>query len=81
VTITAGRLIRGADKQPAMGRVTTVRRWVVHAGKTRVFTIPARPPARVEVRVSPTFSPHDYGGSDRRRLGAQVSYSFTATRQ
>jgi hypothetical protein len=81
VTITAGPLIRGKDKQPALGRVTTVRRWVVRGGTTRVFFVPASPPTRVEVRVSPTFSPHDFGGSDLRRLGAQVSYSFSATRQ
>jgi hypothetical protein len=80
VTITVGHLIRGKDKQPALGEATAVLHWVVHSGKTRVFTVPASPPARVEVRVSPTFSPHDYGGSDRRRLGAQVAYAFSATR-
>jgi hypothetical protein len=80
VTLTAGRLIQGKDKQPAMGRVTDVDRWVVHSGKTRVFVVRASPPTRVEVRISPTFSPHDYGGSDRRELGAQVSYAFSTTR-
>ena len=80
MTIRVGRLIRGPDKQPALGRVWRTLRWVVHSGETRVFTVPITPPARVEVRVSPTFSPHDYGGSDRRELGAQVSYGFTATR-
>ncbi len=80
VTIVAGRLVRGADLQPAMGRVSAVLHWVVHSGKTRVFTVHVSPPARIEVRVSPTFSPHDYGGSDRRQLGAQVSYGFSATR-
>jgi hypothetical protein len=80
VTITAARLIRGKDKQPAMGRVFEVRHWVVHSGKTRVFWVRATPPTRVEVRISPTFSPHDFGLSDRRKLGAQVSYSFSATR-
>ena len=80
VTITVGRLIRGKDKQPALGPVTAVLHWVVHSNKTRVFYVPASPPTRVEIRVSPTFSPHDYGASDRRRLGAQVAYSFSATR-
>ena len=51
-------------------------RWTVHAGKTRVFDVPAEPPHGVELTVSPTFSPHDFGGSDRRELGAQVSYGF-----
>ncbi len=80
VTITAGRLIRGPDKQPALGHVTTVLHWVVHSDATRVFYVPASPPTRVEIRISPTFSPHDYGASDRRRLGAQVAFSFTARR-
>jgi hypothetical protein len=81
VTITAGPLIRGKDKQPALGRTTAVRRWVVRGGTTRIFFVPASPPTRVEVRVAPTFSPYDYGGSDRRHLGAQVSYSFSATQR
>jgi hypothetical protein len=80
VTITSGRLIRGQDKQPALGRVTQVLHWVVRSGRTRVFYLAASPPTRVEVRISPTFSPHDFGGSDRRELGAQVSYSFSETR-
>lgn len=77
VTVTAGNLIRGPDKQPKLGRVTDVEHWVVHAGKTRVFYIRASPPTRVEVRVAPTFSPYEFGSSDRRDLGAQVSYAFT----
>ena len=60
--------------------MTTVLHWVVHSNKTRVFYVPASPPTRVEIRISPTFSPHDYGASDRRRLGAQVAFSFSAKR-
>jgi hypothetical protein len=80
VTIKAGPLVRGADKQPALGKVSQVLHWTVHSGKTRVFYVRAVPPTRVELTVSPTFSPHDLGGGDRRQLGAQVSYSFTPTR-
>jgi hypothetical protein len=57
-----------------------VLRWTVHSGKTRVFYVRAAPPTRVELTVSPTFVPYDYGVNDRRRLGAQVSYSFSPTR-
>jgi hypothetical protein len=78
VTIKAGRLVRGADKQPALGRISQIIHWTVHSGKTRVFSVRATPPTRVEVTVSPTFSPHDFGGSDRRQLGAQVSYGFVS---
>jgi hypothetical protein len=76
VTIKVGRLIRGPDKQPALGKVSKVLRWTVHSGKTRVFEVEARPRTRVEVTISPTFSPHEFGGGDRRQLGAQVSYGF-----
>jgi hypothetical protein len=58
--------------------VTAVRHWVVRAGARKSFVIPTpRPPFRIEVAVSPTFSPSDYGESDRRQLGAQVSFSFS----
>jgi hypothetical protein len=57
--------------------VTADRRWVVHSGKYRVFTLPTpRPPFRVEVQVNPPFSPSDYGQNDSRQLGAQVLFSF-----
>lgn len=76
VEIKVGDLVRGPDKQPALGKVRQVLRWTVHAGKTRVFYVPSKPPTRLELTVSPTFSPYDYGSSDRRELGAQVAYSF-----
>jgi hypothetical protein len=68
---------------------TSSRRWARYArcctgrctpGQTRVFSVPADPPTRVELTVSPTFSPYEFGGSDRRELGAQVSYSFSEKR-
>ena len=55
---TDQRLVRGADKQPAMGKVSQVIHWTVHAGKTRIFYVRTAPPTRVELTVSPTFSPH-----------------------
>jgi hypothetical protein len=79
VTIRAGQLIQGPDREPALGKVRTTLRWVVHSGKGRDFFIPATPRTRVEVRISPTFSPHEFGNSsDRRQLGAQVAYAFTS---
>jgi hypothetical protein len=79
VTIKVGRLVVGSDKQPHLGRVTAVRTWVVHSGGARTFYIPTpRPPIRVEVSISPTFSPADYFvSSDNRQLGAQIFYGFT----
>ena len=78
--IKVGDLVRGPDKQPALGKVRQTLRWVVHAGKTKNFYIRANPRTRVEINISPTFSPYEFGGSDRRELGAQVSYSFSEKR-
>ena len=78
VTITIGTLVK-RDKQPALGRVTAVRRWVVHSRHLKRFRIPTpKPPFRIEVRVSPTFVEGDLDPrlSDRRHLGAQVGYDF-----
>jgi hypothetical protein len=78
VTIRLGTLVK-RDKQPAIGRVSAVRRWSVRAGDNRTFAIPTpKPPFRVEVTVSPTFvlAELDPRFSDRRHLGAQVDYSF-----
>ncbi len=81
VTIAVGTLIKGADKQPHLGRLTAVRRWVVHSGIGRTFVIPTPPPPiRVVVSVTPTFSPRDYGFSDPRELGVQVGFSFEQRR-
>ena len=80
MVIRLGTLVRGSDRQPGIGRVTAVRRWIVAAGAHRTFTIPTpRPPFRIEVSVSPTFSPSDYGSFDRRELGAQLGFDFRTT--
>jgi hypothetical protein len=81
VLIQVGKLIRGGDRQPHLGRVTAERRWTIAAGAKRSFVIPTpKPPFRVEVQISPTFSPADYGQSDRRELGAQVDFAFSLKR-
>lgn len=81
VVIQVGSLVRGKDKQPHLGRITAERRWTIAAGARRSFVIPTpKPPFRVEVRISPTFSPADYGKSDRRELGAQVDFAFSLKR-
>ncbi len=78
VTIRVGTLVK-RDKQPALGRVTHVTRWTVHAKEVRTFRIPTpAPPFRVEVSINPTFVPHelDSRNGDRRHQGAQVAYAF-----
>jgi hypothetical protein len=57
-------------------KVYEVRRWIVHSLEQRTFTFDVRPPVRVEVHIQPTFSPSQFGLSDTRQLGAQVSFSY-----
>ena len=61
------------DGLAAMGRVTASGEWTAHSGESRVFRVetPA-PPYRLEVSVSPTFSPSRLGGGDTRELGVQL---------
>jgi hypothetical protein len=64
-----------------LGKVFEVRRWVVHrlAERTFVFEVPP-PPVRLDVRITPTFSPAQFGLPDERQLGAQVSFRFEPRR-
>jgi hypothetical protein len=57
-------------------KVYEVRRWIVHSLEQRTFTFDVRPPVRFEVHIQPTFSPSQFGLSDTRQLGAQVSFSY-----
>jgi hypothetical protein len=78
VKIRLGTLVKGADKQPHIGRVTEARDWrILNSLSRATFVIPTpRPPFRVEVTVDPTFTPTEYGLSDQRELGARVAYEF-----
>jgi hypothetical protein len=90
VTLRLGRLVVGPDHEPALGRVTQVRHWVVRtyppdkvkqSATTKTFVLPTpRPPFRLEVTVSPTFSLRDYGGTDARELGVQPSFVFSVSK-
>jgi hypothetical protein len=60
-----------------IGNVLETRSWVAHSGKTHVFKVstPA-PPFRVELEVSPTFSPSEFGQDDTRQLGVTVRFDL-----
>ena len=84
MTVLMGTLVIGPDKEPAIGKVTAVRTWRIHAKEAKTFTLRAPGPEfRVEVHVSPKFMPAQVisGLSDRRELGAQVQYNFIAPRR
>jgi len=58
---------------PALDRVTSTGEWTAHSGKSRVLTLETPPPPyRLEVEVSPTFSPSRFGLADARELGVQL---------
>lgn len=82
VTVTIGKLVEGRDKQPHIGRVTAPpQRWTLRIGTARRFVLRTpRPPFRVEVRISPTYAPLTFGGSDQRQLGGQVGFGFSLRR-
>jgi hypothetical protein len=80
VTISSGPL-KLTGGSPALARRTARREWSVHSGLTRTFLVPVpRAPFRIEVDVSPTFSPAQFGQADARQLGAQLSFAPDTSR-
>jgi hypothetical protein len=69
----------GPDKQPAIGRVTDMRTFLVKDCEANgaLLSTP-NSPWRVEVAIAPTFSPNavDPNNSDRRQLGAVLDVHF-----
>jgi hypothetical protein len=61
------------DGLAAIDRVTATGSWTAHSGASRVFTFDTPPPPyRLELDVSPTFSPSQFGSGDTRQLGVQL---------
>ncbi|HZB23144.1 MAG TPA: hypothetical protein VE444_04810 [Gaiellaceae bacterium] len=80
VRIRVGRLVRGDDKQPALGRVTDTCRFTINRLEQRRFLLRTPPPPfHVRVDIGPTFVPHelDERSPDTREFGAQVAFSFS----
>jgi hypothetical protein len=62
-----------SDGAATIGRVTASGDWTAHSGKSHVITVQTPPPPyRLELNVSPTFSPSRLGGTDTRELGVQL---------
>jgi hypothetical protein len=78
VTIRLGTVRVDENGQPQIGRVLVVRHWTVSGHALRTFELHARPPFRIEIHVTPTFKPIDFGIPDSRQLGAQVGYEFVS---
>jgi len=79
VTVRLGPLEVTPDHHPKLARVTQVRHDVLHSCERLPILLRAPPgPWRVEVEVTPTFSPHELEPKlgDARQLGAQVSFDY-----
>jgi hypothetical protein len=56
--------------------VTATKSWTIHAGGSRTLSLPTpRAPFRLEITISPTFSPSQFGQGDPRQLGAQLQFA------
>jgi hypothetical protein len=80
--IRVGPLALDSQRLPIVRRATFVRSIDVPTcaapkQKVRTLTFEIAPPFAVQVEVSPTISPADYGASDARQLGAQVGFGFS----
>ncbi len=79
VTARIGPVAIGPDKQPSIGRVTDKRTFLVKDCQANGALLSAPDsPWRVEVEVTPTFSPHelDPSKSDQRELGGVLTVDF-----
>jgi hypothetical protein len=80
VNVRVGRLLRGSDKQPALGKVTDTCRFTINRLEYRRLLLRTPPPPfHVRVEITPTFVPHelDPRSPDTREFGAQVAFSFS----
>jgi hypothetical protein len=65
------------DSEPLNGAATQAAHIVIHAGKEYVLRIPVPPPPfQIAMTVQPTFSPSEFGGTDTRPLGAQITFKY-----
>jgi hypothetical protein len=68
------------SRDPKIGKLTGVRHWTAHSGRGTVFRFRVETPFHATIRVSPTFSPHEFGFTDLRQLGVQLAVAFRPSR-
>jgi hypothetical protein len=85
VTVAIGPIVIGDDKQPHIGKPTAVKHFPIHSKEEIPVVLNAPGPRfRVEVTITPTFVPAELSPTDqtdRRELGAKVSYVFLPPRK
>ena len=77
--IDVGPLALGPDGAPRIRTATTTKHWQIKSCSIKGFRLPTPPaPFRVEVAIPRTFVPAEVDSreSDRRELGAQVSFEY-----
>jgi hypothetical protein len=79
VKITVGTVKLDPENLPSVGRVLATRRFLIHNGADKTVVVPVNTsPVTVQVDVHPTFKP---SASDRRDLGAQVTFKFVRAKK
>jgi hypothetical protein len=78
--VRIGPLALDEQHGPEVAHATKTVRFKLENCGQRDITLRIAPPVAVQVHVSPTVRPSDYGASDNRDLGAQVGFSFTPSR-
>lgn len=79
LVIELGPLALGAGGASRVRTISASARWQIKSCSIKGFRLPTpRPPFRVEVTIPKTFVPSELDSreSDRRELGAQVSFEF-----
>jgi hypothetical protein len=65
------------DAEPLNGASTQAAHIVIHSGENHVLKIAVPPPPfQVVMTVQPTFSPKEFGATDPRQLGAQITFAY-----
>jgi hypothetical protein len=67
--------VTAAVGSAGLGRTYATKRWTLQNGTRHVFELPLRRgPFEIQLSVSPTFVPSQFGLSDTRTLGVQVTF-------
>ena len=65
------------DSEPLNGTSTQAAHIVIHSRENHVLQINVPPPPfQVVMSIQPTFSPSEFGGTDPRQLGAQITFKY-----
>jgi len=80
VLLRIGSVALNSQRQPIVAQAQQIRRFYLKNCQVRDLRFPVRAPVALDVRVAPTVRPSDYGSSETRELGAQVSFGFIPKR-